>query len=325
MKPVIAITIGDPAGIGPEVVLKSLQQKEVYDHCLPLVIGDAQILSLQNYGVSLKIRPILNPLEAKYQRGTLDVLHVPCEDYKKLKFGQPNIVSGALSLFCVKKSVELALNKIVHGVVHAPISKKAWALAGVRFSGHTELIAAECGIKKFAMAIASEPLRTVLATRHISLKEVSKHLTKSAVSAAIFLAFDWMKQKKILKPKIGICALNPHAGEKGLLGQEEIEIIGPAIKEAKNKIEAELFGPLPADSAFKDHKQKKYDCLVTMYHDQSLIPLKLFSAEKLVNITLGLPFPRTSPGHGTATDIAGKKRADPRPMVQAILTAAELT
>ena len=142
---------------------------------------------------------------------------------------------------------------------------------------------------------------------------------------AIELAGDWMSARKIKNPRIGVCALNPHAGENGLIGTEELQIIAPAIRaHQKKRTGARAFGPLPADSAFRDHRNGKYDCLVTLYHDQSLIPLKLFDAGKLVNISLGLPFPRTSPGHGTAFDIAGKGEADPEPMKEAILTAAGL-
>jgi 4-hydroxythreonine-4-phosphate dehydrogenase len=174
------------------------------------------------------------------------------------------------------------------------------------------------------MAIASEPLRTVMVTRHLPFNQVSRSLDKKTIAETIQLAADWMKQMGKTRPKIGVCALNPHAGEKGLLGKEEMEIIHPAMKMVRPRRSMILCGPLPADSAYRDHRNGIYDCLITMYHDQSLIPLKLFNSDKLVNITLGLPFPRTSPGHGTAFDIVGKKEVNPRPMIEAILTAADL-
>lgn len=324
MKPILAITLGDPAGIGPEIVLKSLADRRIYQQCRPLVIGDAQILSLRNYGVQLKIRAILNPSQAEYHFGTIDVLHIPCPQFFKFQIGKPSKITGLLSAFYVQKSVELALTKIVDVVVHAPVSKTAWKEAGIRYPGHTEMIARLTSSKKIAMAIAAEPLRTVMVTRHLPLNQVSQSLKKKDIAEAIELAVEWMRQIQIKAPKIGVCALNPHAGEKGLLGMEEIKTIQPAMKMVKAKGLYSLEGPLPADSAYRDHLQGQYDCLITMYHDQSLIPLKLFDADKLINITLGLPFPRTSPGHGTAFDIAGKKQANAKPMMEAILTAAKL-
>jgi 4-hydroxythreonine-4-phosphate dehydrogenase len=323
-KPILAITLGDPCGIGPEVVLKSLKDPQVYEHCRPLVIGDAQVLSLRHYGVPLKIRPILNPIQARYARGSVDVLHIPCDQFSALPLGRPSRAGGFLSAICVKKSIELALSKLVDGVVHAPISKVAWKMAHFNYPGHTEVLADYCGVEKIGMAIVAEPLRTVLVTRHIPFKDVPKHLTQKAMVSAIELAVGWMHQRGIKKPKIGVCALNPHAGENGLMGREEIQRIQPLIHRLKCQHHWSLVGPLGADSAFRDHLNGKYDVLITLYHDQSLIPLKLFNPNGLVNITLGLPFVRTSPGHGTAFDIAEKRCADPRVMTAAIVTAAKL-
>ena len=322
MKPIIAITLGDPAGIGPEVVLKSLKDKKIYQVCRPLVIGNAETLTLNNFGSSLKIRPILNPLQAKFELGIVDILHI--SSLEKTILGQPTRSSGEMSATYVEKSIELALLKIVQGVVHSPISKTAWKLARIPYPGHTEMIASLCNIKKVAMAIVAEPLRTVMVTRHLPLNQVSQKLKIKDIVDSIDLAAQWMKKIKIKNPKIGVCAFNPHAGENGLMGNEELSLISPAIQLARKKTKAEILGPLPADSAFRDHLHKKYDCLITQYHDQSLIPLKLWNASGLINITLGLPFPRTSPGHGTAFDIAGKKQADPLPMIQSILTSAQL-
>jgi 4-hydroxythreonine-4-phosphate dehydrogenase len=187
------------------------------------------------------------------------------------------------------------------------------------------MIAKLCGVKAAAMAMASLPLRTVMVTRHIPLKEVSMRLKEGDICDAVDLAFLWLVQTGFKNPRIGVCALNPHAGEKGLLGLEEIQIIRPAVLKSQKKLKRRILGPLPADSAFREHSLGTIDCLVTMYHDQSLVPLKLFNPDRLVNITLGLPFVRTSPGHGTAFDIAGKNRANPKPMIEAILTAARLS
>lgn len=321
-KPILALTLGDPSGIGPEVVLKALLDKKVRDRCCPLVVGDAQVLAAQDS--SLKIRPVLNPAQARFRPGVVDVLHLPSPLLGHVVPGKPDAFTGALSARAVEKSVELALTRLVDGIVHAPISKHAWKQAGVRDPGHTEMIARLCGVKKVAMAIAAEPLRTVMVTRHIPLSRVPSALRSGEIVEAVEFAFGWMRRLKISKPRIGVCALNPHAGEKGLIGTEEIRIVGPAVLRARKAFGASVEGPLPADSAYRAHRDGRYDCLVTLYHDQSLIPLKLFAGERLVNITLGLPFPRTSPGHGTAFDIAGRRRADPRAMIEAVLTAARL-
>lgn len=323
-KPIIAITLGDPAGIGPEVVLKSLQDRKIYDQCRPLLIADSRILLHKKYRHFPKIRIILNPAEARYQFGAIDVLHLPASPCPEFSFGKPSAATGWISALWVVKSVDLSVTKVVDGIVHAPISKSAWKAAGIHDSGHTEMIARLCGVKKVAMAIASEPLRTVMVTRHLPLNRVSEFLKKENVIETIECAEEWMRRIGIRRPRIGVCSLNPHAGENGFLGKEELKIIQPAIQSARKKTRAVLSGPLPSDSAFRDHRNGLYDCLLTMYHDQSMIPLKLFNSEKLVNITLGLPFPRTSPGHGTAFDIAGKNCADPNPMKEAILTCATL-
>ena len=285
-RPILAITLGDPAGIGPEVVRKALQDKTIHRACRPLIIGNARSFVGARHA---------SPLQR-----------------------------GRLSYEWVVESINLALSGQVQGVVHAPISKAAWKEAGIRYPGHTELIAELCGTKKFAMAIASGDLRTVMATRHIPLAKVAVSLRKDEILNCVDLAFGWMKRLEIRGPKVGVCALNPHAGEAGLIGKEEIRLLIPAVHEARKKYGAHVSGPIPADSAFKDLKAGRLDCLVTLYHDQSLIAAKLYDASRVINLTLGLPFPRTSPGHGTAFDIAGKNRADARPMKEAILACAAL-
>lgn len=324
MKPLLGITLGDPAGIGPEIVLKSLACKKIYQVARPLVIGDAQFLSLRNYGVGLKIKPIFNPLQGEYQFGTVEVLHLPGAEFLKIDLGKPTKQSGEISAIAVRKSVELALLKLIDGVVHAPISKLAWQMAKVPYPGQTEMLSALCQIKQVAMAMISEPLRTLMVTRHLPMQHVPKALKAADILATIQLAKKWLKKIGFQFPKIGVCALNPHAGESGLLGKEEIRVIRPAIEKAKRK-GLLAFGPLPADSAFRDHLKGRYHCLITMYHDQAIIPLKLYNSDRLVNFTLGLPFIRTSPGHGTAYDLARKNCANPNPMIEAILTAAKLS
>ena len=323
-RPILAVTLGDPAGIGPETVQKAFSDISLYKVCRPLIVGNAQSFSLFRSRSKLRVRPILNPAQAQYRFGTMDVLHVPYEGFRQIRLGVFGKASGTVSFLSVVKSIELAMAGLADGVVHAPISKAAWKQAGINYPGHTELIAEQCGAKKFAMAITSGPLRTVMATRHVPVSQVAKFLRKEGILNCIELADEWMKRLKIKRPRIGVCALNPHAGEKGLIGRDEIRLIEPAIKASRGKVLAFVLGPIPADSAFKDHKAGLLDCLITMYHDQSLIPAKLYDSNRVVNLTLGLPFPRTSPGHGTAEDIAGKNRANPGPMKEAILMCAKL-
>ncbi|OGR82673.1 MAG: hypothetical protein A2636_00505, partial [Elusimicrobia bacterium RIFCSPHIGHO2_01_FULL_64_10] len=307
-----------------EVAAKSLCLPEVSRRCRALAVGDAQSLSLRRLLFSARIRPILNPAQARYEPGVIDVLHVPSADFSRIRPGVPGPVGGENSFRAAVKAVELAAAGLAQGVVHAPISKLAWNMAGVRFPGHTELLQKLCSVPSVAMAIAAGPLRTVLVTRHIPFSRVAAELDPGEIAETIRHAWNWMKALGLRRPRIGLCALNPHGGEKGLIGTEEIRILVPAVRRAEKALKAKISGPWPADSAFRAHRDGEVDCLVTLYHDQSLIPLKLVGAEKLVNITLGLPFPRTSPGHGTAFDIAGKNRADPGPMTEAILTAARM-
>ncbi len=319
------MTLGDPAGIGPEVVLKSLSDRSLYRRANPLVIGDCQALALRLRAASVKIRPVLNPAQARFVPGVIDILHQPVPNFTRMPVGRPSAASGLASFLWVRLSVELAAARLVQGLVHAPISKSAWKMAGIRYDGHTELLADLCGVRDIAMAIVSEPLRTVLSTRHIAFSQVPSRLKIREISAAAVQAVLWMRALKIRSPRIGVCALNPHAGEGGLFGREEITVIAPAVAALRKKFRGVRFsGPLPADSAYRDHREGLYDCLITQYHDQSLIPLKLFASQKLVNVSLGLPFARTSPGHGTAFDIAGRGRADATPMKEAFLTAARL-
>jgi len=222
------------------------------------------------------------------------------------------------------KAVELARLGRVQGIVTAPISKEAFALAGIRFPGHTELLAGATGTKNFAMMMAAGRLRAVMVTRHQPLMSVGATLSVEEIVRVGRLCSYFLGDSLCIKiPRIGICALNPHAGEGGMFGKEESSIIIPAARALKRK-GVGITGLFPADSAWRKMSEGRLDALITMYHDQAMIPLKCLAPDKIVNITVGLPFVRTSPGHGTAPDIAGKNLADPLPMIEAIKTAADL-
>lgn len=307
-KPSLALTIGDPAGSGPEIVIKTLAQKKVYQLCQPVVIGTKSVLDfyLKNY-----------PSVISSGFDLVDVGKV-----KKLNFGKINPDYGRLSYEYIKKAVDLVQNGEVDGLVTAPISKEALQRAGVNYSGHTEILTELTGEKNLLMLMVNKKVKVAMVTRHLPLKDVANNLTKEKIFLAIQLGAEGLKKYfSIAKPKIAVCSLNPHSGEGGILGKEEKEIIIPAVNEAK-KQGYYISGPYPAETVFRGWQ--KYDLIITMYHDQAMLPLKLLDPYSLVNVTLGLPFVRTSPGHGTAFDIAGKNIADARPMFSAVKLATQM-
>lgn len=311
-KPTLTLTIGDPAGIGPEIIVKTLAQKKVYQICQPVVIGTKSVLDFY-----LKNCPTVS-------HRSFNLINVG--KIKELKFGKIDPDYGKLSYEYLKKAFELVNTGQADGIVTAPISKEALQRAGLFYSGHTEILAELTGEKNLLMLMVNKKLKVAMVTRHLPLKKVSEVITQEKVVLAISKGVQAIKDYfRVNRAKVGVCALNPHSGEGGILGKEEKEIIAPAIEEAKKSPvlrECSIFGPLPADVLFRDWK--KYDLIVAMYHDQAMIPLKLLDASSLVNITIGLPFVRTSPGHGTAFDIAGKNIADERPMLAAVKLAAEM-
>lgn len=309
--PVIAITMGDPAGIGPEIILKSFAKNKISKYCIPLIIGD--VAFLKKTAESLNIPPL--PASIRL----VDLKNIP----QKLIIGKPSRSGGAAAAEYIESAVELTLNKEAAAIVTAPISKEALFMAGYKYPGHTEMLAELTDTKDYAMMLAAKDLRIVLVTTHAAIKDISGLINRKKVLKIIRLTHSSLKLWGFSKPKIAVSALNPHAGEGGIFGKEEIKIIAPAIKDAKSEgINAD--GPFPADTLFVPAKRKKFDAIIVMYHDQGLIPVKMASFGRAVNITLGLPFIRTSVDHGTAYDIAGKGLADPSSLIEAVKTAAKL-
>jgi len=309
-KPKIAITMGDPAGIGPEIILKSLEKiKEI---CNPIIICDGEFLK--------KIAKRLNiKLNDEY---ILDMKNINT----KIKVGQINKFAGIVSFQYIKKAVDLALKKEVNAIVTAPINKKSLEEDKINFQGHTEMLAKLTNTKNFAMMLIGDFLRVVLVTTHVSIKDVPKLISKSNIYEKIKLTSIWLKKYfKIRKPVIAVAGLNPHSGENGLFGNEEVKEIIPAVEKARRNLKAEIIGPVPPDVLFYKASKEKYDAVICMYHDQGLIPLKMIAFEKGVNVTLGLPIIRTSPDHGTAYDIAGKGIANPSSFISAVELASFLT
>ena len=302
----IGITMGDPAGIGPEIIVRLFAETPP---ARAVAIGDAGVLrrAATTLGATLAVRPVASVAEAACTPGTLDVIAtdpLPPD----LPLGRIDARAGAASFAAVERGIAEALAGRIAALVTAPISKAAWHAAGIDFPGHTELLAARAGVAEFAMMLANDELRVVLVSIHVPLAEAVRRVTPAAELRAIRLADAAMRRFGLARPRVAVAGLNPHAGEDGLFGAEDQAVIAPAIAAARAEgIDAS--GPWPGDTVFARARRGEFDVVVAQYHDQGLIPVKYLGLDQGVNVTLGLPFIRTSPDHGTAFDIAGQGRA----------------
>lgn len=329
-RPILAISMGDPAGIGPEITLKALSDSEVYQTCKPLVIGSTKIISKMNQllGFGFTIKSVKEPNEGLYKHNTVDVLDIDNVDMDLFEFNKISKMCGNASFEYVVKAIELAKSNKVSACVTGPIHKEAIQMAGHNFAGHTEIFAMYTDTINYSMMLAEGNFRVVHVSTHVSLLEAINRVKKQRILEVIRLADNALKSMGLKNPKVAVAGLNPHAGESGLFGMEEINEIIPAIEAAKVEgINAS--GPYPPDTIFPIMKGGKYDMVVCMYHDQGHIPTKLLGfnynhkTEKWeglsgVNITLGLPIIRVSVDHGVAFDKGGKGEASPDSMLQAI-------
>lgn len=343
-KPIIGITMGDPAGIGPEVVVKALVDKKVRQSCFPLVFGSYSIIfsAAKKFLGRINLRKITWVEEMKDSEESINVFDCTRFNHTKITPGRITKLSGRMAADCVIYATQFALSNQIDAMVTAPLSKKGLHLAGYDFPGHTEFLAYLTATQKFAMMFVSDRFsegsrfagKVVLVTTHLALSEVAKAISEKLILEKIVLAEETLRKYfGIDQPKIGVCALNPHAGEQGIFGSEEKKFIRPAIKLAQKR-GIKAFGPYPADTIFSippsaelslsPRLSQGFDCIVAMYHDQGLIPLKMTGLGNAVNVTIGLPIIRTSPDFGTALDIAGKGIADPKGMINAILLAAQM-
>ncbi|WKZ32734.1 MAG: 4-hydroxythreonine-4-phosphate dehydrogenase PdxA [Thermodesulfobacteriota bacterium] len=313
MKPNIAITMGDPAGVGPELALKALGDKRVRALCNPIVVGDAGLLSHLAGKLGLKA-----PRES-------EVIGVSRLDLKRLKPGKPVKAAGEALISYIEEAVFMTAIGDADAMVTCPISKEAAKLAGFRFPGHTEFIAELTDTEDFVMMLGGKDLKVALVTIHEALKNVPRLVTEKAVLKALRVTHRaFTRDFGMKRPRIAVCGLNPHAGEGGIFGDEEKKAIAPAVKKAR-KEGINALGPLPADTVFyRTVRKKEFDCVLAMYHDQGLGPLKLQHFEDGVNATLGLPIIRTSVDHGTAYDIAWKGVASHFSLRAAIEMAVEM-
>jgi len=305
VKPLLALTMGDPAGIGPEIVVGALRDARVRRACRAVVVGSSEALRREGW------RPALAPL--------LD----PGAECRP-RPGRPDTAGAAASFAAVRLATEFALRGLVRGIVTAPIAKDGWRSAGIEFPDHTDYLQSATRSREVAMMLVADGLRSIPVTRHVALSEVSGRLRVPAIVAAARLASAALRDGLgVRSVRLGLCAFNPHAGESGMMGGEERKVLGPALREAR-RAGLRMDGPHPADSAWAAHRAGRFDALISLYHDQAMIPLKVLHPYGIVNWTVGIPIVRTSPGHGTAFDIAGKRRANSEAMVQAILLAARL-
>ena len=329
-KPILGIPMGYPASIGPEITVKALSDPAIYEKCSPIIIGDAAVMeaAVGIVGKDVKINAVSDVKEAKFEFGTIDVYDMKLVDMDKLERGVVSAMAGNAAFQYVKKVIELAMNHEVDATVTNALNKEAMNLAGHHYSGHTEIYAEYTGTKKYTMMLAHENLRVVHVSTHVSLREACDRVKKDRVLEVIRIADQACKELGIKEPKIGVAGLNPHSGENGMFGREEIEEITPAIEAAKGE-GIIVDGPVPPDTVFSKARGGWYDIVVAMYHDQGHIPLKVvgfvynqaeqkWDAVAGVNITLGLPIIRASVDHGTAFDQAGKGVANELSLINAM-------
>mgnify|MGYP000962537441 CR=1 FL=1 len=319
----MAVTMGDPAGIGPEIVARMFLRRPAQKRWI--VVGDPLVMhqALTTLDPSARVSRITTPAKARFEDGVLNVL-VSSECAELPPVGQVSAESGRAAYAAVLAATRLAKAGAIRAIVTAPIHKEALAAAGLQYPGHTEILAEQAGGLDVAMMLANKDIRVVLVTIHCSLRDAIQRAVFPAQMAAIRLAYTGARALGIDRPRIAVAALNPHAGEGGLFGDEETRIIGPAIAQARNE-GIDVSGPWAGDTVFMQAREGRFDVVIAQYHDQGLIPVKYMGLAQGVNITLGLPFTRTSPDHGTAFDIAGQSIADPSSLETAFDYALRLT
>jgi 4-hydroxythreonine-4-phosphate dehydrogenase len=325
LRPVLALTMGDAAGIGPEVIVRALNRPETYAIARPLVIGDLDVFqaTVDGMGIPLTLRAVESLAEALFQAGTVDLLNLNNIQLDDLTPGHVCAMAGGAAVECVFRAIDQALDGSVDAIVTAPLHKEAMHQAGYQYPGHTEILAERTGSKNYRMMLASGPLRVVLVTTHLALRRALDMIDQQRVLSTIRIADDAMRRFGIENPKVAVASVNPHAGEGGLFGTEEIEILAPAIATARAE-GMDARGPFPPDTVFYRARRGQFDVVVAMYHDQGLIPIKQFGFGQGVNVTLGLPIVRASVDHGTAFGKAWEWRADPGSMIEAIEVAARM-
>jgi 4-hydroxythreonine-4-phosphate dehydrogenase len=325
-RPIIAITMGDASGVGPEVIVKALRSRQIYGMCCPLVVGEGTVMSdvVRLLDSPLRLHTVDNVDDLQGRYGTIDLLDLHNLNPEEVIIGKVCAACGKAAMGYIIKAAELALKNKVKAMVTAPINKEATKQAGYSDIGHLEFLARISHTTDYATMLVSGTLRVVHLTTHYSLKDACSLVTKERILARLKLTFESFRKWGIPGPRIGVAALNPHGGEGGLFGPEEIEQIIPAVKEAQN-LGIDARGPFPADSIFVRAIGGEFDVVLAMYHDQGHIPVKVHGFENSISVALGLPFVRTSVDHGTAFDIAGKGIANCQSLEEAVKVAFRLS
>ena len=323
-RPRVAITMGDAAGIGPEITVKSLADPSVRESCIPIVLGDGRVLerAMQATGVTLPIRTITRPAEADGRSGVIELVDYRNVDMAAHQWGVVHAPYGEAAVHYTREAGRFALAQQIDAIVSAPLNKEAMHAAGYPYEGQTEILG-ELSKSRPAMVLVLGQMRLMLFTNHMALRAVCEYLRTDRVLNRLVLADAALRDMGIAKPSIAVAALNPHAGEQGAFGREELDAIIPAIEAAQARgIDAR--GPFPADTVFLKSREGAYDMTLALYHDQGLMAVKLVGFGRVVTLLIGLPLIRTSTGHGTAFDIAGKNLADHVNLLEAIRVAAEV-
>jgi len=322
-RPLLAITMGDPAGAGPEIVVKSLALPEIHEICRGLVIGDAAAMQAATdiVGIPMRINAVEGPAGMQDDPKVLNVLDQKTVDLDRLVRGRVDPEAGKAAYLAIEKGTLLTIAGETDAIVTAPLNKDALNQAGYHFPGHTQILAHLCGASDAVMMLTADALRIVHVSTHVSLREACDRVTKERVLEVMQLGAEAARKMGVESPRIVVPGLNPHSGEGGLFGDEEEKHIIPAI-EAAREMGLNVRGPLPPDTAFLRAYRGEFDLVVAMYHDQGHIPIKMVGFEKGVNTTLGLPIIRTSVDHGTVFGKAGKGTADPTSMIEAIKLGA---
>ena len=317
--------MGDVCGIGPEVIVKALSHPEVYTFCRPLVVGDmdAFVANLAHSRRRIEVRRVDTPEQGRYRFGQIDLWAPIDVDHVQVETGRICPEAGRAAVEWVVRAVDLAVAGRIDAIATAPLNKEAMNRAGFRYAGHTELLAERLGVSEVRLMLASERLNVAHVTGHVSLAKVPERLTEARVLGTIRLLHGALTDMGRPHPRIAVCGLNPHAGEAGILGREDMELIHPAVQTA-NAEGMRVDGPLPADTVFLKAYNGGFDGVVAMYHDQGHAPVKLVAFRDAVNVTLGLPIVRVSVDHGTAFDIAGEGVADEANMLETLRLGARL-
>lgn len=323
-KPIIGITVGDPAGIGPEISIKALADEQIYGICNPVLFADYSVVKyyIDLLGINASINIITKPSESKFTHGIINLIDIgEIKDIDDIEIGKISGKAGRACSAYIEKAVDMALNSQINALVTGPINKEAWKMGGVPYIGHTEMLAELTSVKDPLTMFQVNSLRIFFLTRHMSLRKACDMITQSRVSDYIERCIFMLKALGIENPRLAVAGLNPHSGEHGLFGDEEVAEIQPAVNSARQR-GLNVSGPVPADSVFWACANGKYDAVLSLYHDQGHIAAKTLDFHRTVSITLGLPFIRTSVDHGTAMDIAGQGIASSISMEEAIKVAS---